>query len=87
MDSGELSEDFKQQKLCVNCFNGNHYFKWEMAHEVGRNQPIKVIVSSGRGLDTFSNCLQGGCECHCIALKQEKRLHVKPDKSHQLEMF
>ena len=66
--------------LCEPCWNGAHYIKWETNNELGRqDKPKKIIVDKGGQ----SNCLQGQCECPCIALREEKPKRVSKHERDQ----
>jgi hypothetical protein len=56
--------------LCRNCWNGDHYIKWEASREIGRPEPKKIIVDKPAG--AHLNCLRGACQCPCVALATEK---------------
>jgi hypothetical protein len=60
--------------LCRACWNGAHYIKWEASNEIGKPKPKKVIVDKPAG--AHLNCLQGKCQCPCVALETEKPKRV-----------
>jgi hypothetical protein len=81
-------EDFRGMTLCKNCWDGNHYYRYEISRDVNdHGKPKKIIVSSGRGSNVFSNCLEGQCECQCRNLAKEKRPRVKRDTSAQITIM
>lgn len=83
---GDYQRDERGLLLCRNCWNGAHYIKYETSNEVGRPKPKRVIAEKAAG--SHLNCLQGECQCPCLALATEKVKRVsKRERDEYLKQF
>ena len=88
----DILVDGRGLRLCRNCYDGNHYFKWGVTKDHTRKgQIVKFFHDSPKGC--YSNCMQGMCQCPCVELMKEKpkvvskRQREEYTKQFQGEMF
>ncbi len=83
----DILVDGRGVKLCRNCHDGNHYFKWGVSKtESKKKEIVKFFHDSPKGC--FSNCMQGLCQCPCVALMQEKPVRItKRERDEYIKQF
>lgn len=72
--------DYKQMRLCCNCWNTKHYHREMTPRDVAKGSKVghgKIII----------DCTGGDCECPCRQLLAEKHPRVKPDHKNKIPMF
>jgi hypothetical protein len=83
----DILVDGRGVKLCRNCFDGNHYFKWGVTKDhAHKGAIVKFFYDQPRGC--FSNCMQGECKCPCVDLMKEKPKRVtKREREEYVKQF
>lgn len=82
----DYQTDERGLTLCRPCWNGAHYIKYKVSHEIGHPEPKRMIVDKPAG--AHLNCLRGECQCPCVALATDKPKRVtKKEREEFVKQF